>query len=69
MGRTGEHDGQGPVDPHPEDAEWEPDDGSDFDDSFLREVATARPRLKLRRLLPGERLGGSDGRRFEIIHR
>jgi serine/threonine protein kinase/tetratricopeptide (TPR) repeat protein len=70
MGRTGEHDGQGPVALPPSDVEWEPDDDeSDFDDSFLREVATARPRLKLRRLLPGERLGGSDGQRFEIIHR
>ncbi|HVG58199.1 MAG TPA: protein kinase [Hyalangium sp.] len=69
MGRTGEHDSQGPVDSHPEEAEWDPDGGSDFDDSFLREVATARPRVKLRPLLPGERLGGSDGRRFEIIHR
>ncbi|MBN1205696.1 MAG: protein kinase, partial [Myxococcaceae bacterium] len=68
MGRTGEHDGQGPVDLPPEDAEWEPDDGSDFDDSFLREVARAAPRPTPHRLLPGERLGGSDGRRFEIIH-
>ncbi len=69
MGRTGEHDSQGPVAPHSEDAEWESDDESDFDDSFLREVATARTRTTLRPLLPGERLGGSAGRRFEIIHR
>ncbi|HYH94466.1 protein kinase domain-containing protein [Hyalangium sp.] len=32
-------------------------------------MATAAPRVKLRSLLPGERLGGSDGRRFEIIQR
>jgi class 3 adenylate cyclase/tetratricopeptide (TPR) repeat protein len=69
MGRTGEHDGQGLGDPLSEDAEWELDDGSDFEDPFLREVATAAPRTQLRCLLPGERLGGSDGRRFEIIQR
>ncbi len=69
MGRTGEHNGQGPGASPPEDAEWEPDGESDFEDSFLREVATAAPRTKLRRLFPGERLGGSDGRRFEIIDR
>ncbi|WP_304608640.1 protein kinase domain-containing protein [Hyalangium versicolor] len=69
MGRTGEHDGQGPVAHHPEEAEWELEDGSDLDDSFLKAVATARPRMQLRRLFPGERLGGSDGHRFEIIQR
>jgi class 3 adenylate cyclase/tetratricopeptide (TPR) repeat protein len=68
MARTGEHDGQGPDAPlREEDAEEDPEDGSDFDDSFLREVASAAPRQQLRRLFPGERLGGSDGRRFEII--
>src|SRR5688572_5953799 len=69
MGRTGELDGQGPVDPHQEDTKWESDDGFDFGDSLLREVAGARPQVRLRPLLPGERLGGADGRRFEIIHR
>ena len=68
MGRTGEHDGQGPVAPHLG-AEWELDDESDLDDSFLRQVASAAPRPTLRRLLPGERLGGANGRRFEIIQR
>jgi class 3 adenylate cyclase/tetratricopeptide (TPR) repeat protein len=74
MGTTGEHDGLEPVSPFPGDAEWEPDgedgleDESDMEDSFLRDVAAAGPRPQLRPLLPGERLGGSDGRRFEIIH-
>ncbi|WNG41150.1 protein kinase [Archangium violaceum] len=71
MGRTGEHDGQGPVEPHPEDAEpgfdAEFGDGSDFSDSFLMEVASSTLHTPFRRLLPGERLGGSDGRRFEIL--
>ncbi|WP_224242784.1 protein kinase domain-containing protein [Hyalangium gracile] len=69
MGRTGEHDSQGSWDSLPEEADWELDDGSDLNDSFLREVAKAGPRPRLRRLFPGERLGGSDGRRFEIIQR
>jgi serine/threonine protein kinase len=42
-------------------------DDSDFGDSFLQEVAGSGPRPSFRRLLPGERLGGSDGRRFEIL--
>jgi serine/threonine protein kinase/tetratricopeptide (TPR) repeat protein len=77
MGRTGDHDGQGPEDPHREEdagfmQEEEPEDGldlgnSDFGDSFLGEVLHANTRLPFRRLLPGERLGGSDGRRFQII--
>ncbi|PTL76701.1 protein kinase [Vitiosangium sp. GDMCC 1.1324] len=71
MGRTGDHDGQGPVEPHQEDAEDRLDAEfgaeSDFGDSFLMEVAGADVRPTFRRLLPGERLGGSDGRRFEII--
>jgi serine/threonine protein kinase/tetratricopeptide (TPR) repeat protein len=75
MGTTGEHDGLEPVSPLPGDAEWEPDgeadldDPSDLEDSFLREVATPPPRTQFRPLLPGEHLGGSDGRRFEIISR
>jgi class 3 adenylate cyclase/tetratricopeptide (TPR) repeat protein len=71
MGRTGDHDGQGPGEPHPEGAESgfdaELELGSDFDDSFLMEVMGSGPRVPFRRLLSGERLGGSDGRRFEII--
>ncbi|HLL04521.1 MAG TPA: protein kinase [Myxococcaceae bacterium] len=73
MGTTGEHDGLGRVSPLLDDVEWEADDPaddeSDFEDSFLREVATAAPRTSWRSLLPGERLGGSDGSRFEILER
>ncbi|HYO70167.1 MAG TPA: protein kinase, partial [Archangium sp.] len=39
--------------------------GSDFGDSFLQEVA--QEPLPFRKPAPGERLGGSEGRRFEII--
>ncbi|HEX8441182.1 protein kinase domain-containing protein [Archangium sp.] len=77
MGRTGDHDGQGPEDPHQEEDEAKFDEEelgdrldlaeSDFGDSFLVEVARSNTRLPFRRLLPGERLGGSDGRRFKII--
>ncbi len=79
MGMTGGHDGQEPVSPLPGDAKREPadeasfdeesefEDESDLDDSFLREVASVPPRAQFRTLLPGERLGGSDGRRFEIL--
>ncbi|HYO55225.1 protein kinase domain-containing protein [Archangium sp.] len=42
-------------------------DESDFGDSFLKEVAGSALRVPFRRLSPGERLGGSDGHRFEII--
>jgi serine/threonine protein kinase/tetratricopeptide (TPR) repeat protein len=38
---------------------------SDFDDSFLQEVAQVSP--PFREPAPGERLGGSDGRRFEVL--
>ncbi|WNG51580.1 protein kinase [Archangium minus] len=38
---------------------------SDFGDSFLKEVAQVPP--PFRKPAPGERLGGSDGRRFEIL--
>ena len=40
-------------------------DDSDFGDSFLKEVAQSPP--PLRKPAPGERLGGPDGRRFEIL--
>jgi serine/threonine protein kinase/tetratricopeptide (TPR) repeat protein/ABC-type transport system involved in cytochrome c biogenesis ATPase subunit len=40
-------------------------EGSDFGDSFLKEVAQEPP--PFRKPAPGERLGGSDGRRFDII--
>jgi serine/threonine protein kinase/tetratricopeptide (TPR) repeat protein len=40
-------------------------DDSDFGDSFLKEVAQSPP--PLRKPAPGERLGGSDGRRFEVL--
>jgi serine/threonine protein kinase/tetratricopeptide (TPR) repeat protein/ABC-type transport system involved in cytochrome c biogenesis ATPase subunit len=40
------------------------DDG-DFGDSILKEVAQLPPLF--RKPVPGERLGGSDGRRFEIL--
>ena len=73
MGTTGEHDGLEPVSPLPGEAEWELDDEADLDDEselddpFLRELAAAQPRPQLRPLQPGERLGGSNGRRFEIL--
>ncbi|WP_375772222.1 protein kinase [Archangium gephyra] len=38
---------------------------SDLDDSFLREVAHVP--VPLRRPMPGERLGGQDGRRFKLL--
>jgi serine/threonine protein kinase/tetratricopeptide (TPR) repeat protein len=40
-------------------------DDADFSDSFLKEVAQVPP--PFRKPVPGERLGGSDGRRFDII--
>ncbi|MGZ3458746.1 MAG: serine/threonine-protein kinase, partial [Archangium sp.] len=71
MASIGEHDGQGPVEPRLEDArsglDAEPGEDSDFGDSFLAEVAGSGPKMKFRRLRPGERLGGSDGCRFEIL--
>jgi len=71
MGQTGDHDGQGPMEFHPEEAEFGFDaefgGESDFGDSFLMEVAKTALHTPFRRLLPGERLGGSDGRRFEVI--
>ncbi|WP_163996611.1 protein kinase domain-containing protein [Pyxidicoccus caerfyrddinensis] len=41
-----------------------PHDSSEFDDSLLREVARRGPRLSLP--VPGERLGGQDGCRYEV---
>ncbi|REG28973.1 putative ATPase [Archangium gephyra] len=38
---------------------------SDLDDSFLQEVAHVP--MPLRRPLPGEQLGGQDGRRFKLL--
>jgi serine/threonine protein kinase/tetratricopeptide (TPR) repeat protein len=38
---------------------------SDLDDSFLREVAHVP--VPIRRPVPGERLGGQDGRRFKLL--
>ncbi|HZI06529.1 MAG TPA: protein kinase, partial [Archangium sp.] len=78
MGRSGEQNGQGPVASHGEDAEAGLDDGFDFDDELdfeddsdferlLQEVASADLPTRFRKIIPGERLGGVDGRRFEII--
>jgi len=83
MGRTGDHNGEGPEDPQRYDGQHEDDfeleDGADFDDGdfdfgkdselepWLADVIHAEIQLPFRRLHPGERLGGSDGRRFEII--
>jgi len=50
---------------HPLRAEASRADDSDFADSFLQEVAQVSP--PFRKPLSGERLGGSDGRRFEIL--
>ncbi len=49
----------------PEERELEVED-LDFGDSFLEEVVRTSP-LMMRRLGAGERLGGRDGRRFEIL--
>ena len=51
-------------DPEPRSGSAEPDD-SEFDDSFLQAVVQG-PAL-FRKPAAGERLGGSDGRRFEIL--
>ncbi|XXF75102.1 protein kinase [Myxococcaceae bacterium GXIMD 01537] len=40
-------------------------DASDFEDSLLREVA--RVPIPMRRPVTGQRLGGADGQRFEIV--
>jgi serine/threonine protein kinase/tetratricopeptide (TPR) repeat protein len=44
--------------------EEEDKEGSDFDDSFLMEIASVP--LAVRKPLPGEKLGGADGQRFEL---
>ena len=62
MVKSGEQDGQRSARTPRESLE-----DSDFGDSFLREVAGSGPKPSFRRLVPGERLGGSDGRRFEIL--
>ncbi|WP_257451810.1 protein kinase domain-containing protein [Archangium lipolyticum] len=68
MGQTGDQDGQRSAHPHWDEVEPEADGvASDFGDSFLMEVASYGPASTFRRLLPGDRLGGADGRRFEII--
>ncbi|MFY0527595.1 protein kinase domain-containing protein [Archangium gephyra] len=48
------------------------DDGLDFEDDsaferLLQEVASADLPTRFRKIMPGERLGGADGRRFEIL--
>src|SRR5690242_3500297 len=43
-----------------------PSDSSDFDDTFLQEVAEEPP-FTLPTPDVGERMGGRDGRRFEIL--
>jgi len=40
-------------------------DDADFEDSLLRQVA--RVPVPFRRPMPGERLGGADGHRFQIL--
>jgi serine/threonine protein kinase/tetratricopeptide (TPR) repeat protein len=42
-----------------------PEEPEDFEDSFLREVAQGEPPPRLP--VPGERMGGPDGLRFEIL--
>jgi serine/threonine protein kinase/tetratricopeptide (TPR) repeat protein/ABC-type transport system involved in cytochrome c biogenesis ATPase subunit len=61
------HEETGPTvgEARPREADASRDDDRDFGDSFLKEVAQAPPLF--RKPVPGERLGGSDGRRFEII--
>ncbi|HSP79827.1 MAG TPA: serine/threonine-protein kinase, partial [Myxococcaceae bacterium] len=64
MQRGSAKDGQEVMRPA-EERELETED-LDFGDSFLEEVVRTAPFL-LRRLRAGERLGGRDGRRFEIL--
>ncbi len=58
---TGQHVGEA----RPREVDASQHDDADFGDSFLKEVAQAPPLF--RKPVPGERLGGSDGRRFEIV--
>ncbi|MFE8603463.1 protein kinase domain-containing protein [Archangium violaceum] len=81
MGRSGGQDGQEPGAPPGEDAddaldldgeldfddELDLDDELGFGDSFLNEVLSSGVPMPFRRLTPGDRLGGADGRRFEIL--
>jgi class 3 adenylate cyclase/tetratricopeptide (TPR) repeat protein len=70
MGRTGDHHGEGPEDPPHDEDDFEFEDfdfGEESGLDFLGEIIRAEEPMPFRRLLPGERLGGSDGRRFEII--
>ena len=60
-----EETGHNPRDGHPRSAGGSVPEGSDFGDSFLKEVA--QEPLPFRKPAPGERLGGSDGHRFDII--
>ncbi|WP_395840272.1 protein kinase [Cystobacter fuscus] len=64
MGKSGDGE-QGDQQPPPPSQESFED--SDFGDSLLKEVAGSSPKHAFRRLVPGERLGGLDGRRFEIL--
>ncbi|WP_375768881.1 protein kinase [Archangium gephyra] len=57
--------GQNPRDGQPPPAGGSRADDSDFGDSFLKEVA--QEPLPFRKPAPGERLGGLDGHRFDII--
>ncbi len=70
MGRSGDHHGEGPEDPPREEDDFELEDfdfGEESGLDFLGEIIRSEEPMPFRRLLPGERLGGSDGRRFEII--
>ncbi|HYO55231.1 protein kinase domain-containing protein [Archangium sp.] len=60
-----EKSGHNPRDGRPLAAGGSRAEGSDFGDSFLKEVAQVPP--PFRKPAPRERLGGSDGRRFDII--
>ncbi|MFY0572410.1 protein kinase domain-containing protein [Archangium lansingense] len=57
--------GHTPRDGHSPPASSARSDDQDFGDSFLKEVA--QEPLPFRKPAPGERLGGSDGHRFDII--
>ncbi|MBN1204467.1 MAG: protein kinase [Myxococcaceae bacterium] len=48
-------------------APWDEADDADLEDSLLRQVAQVS--VPLRAPAPGERMGGADGQRFEILER
>src|SRR5688500_13182946 len=57
--------GQGSVPPSGDFVPEEPEDAEDFEDSFLSEVAHAEAPFRVP--LPGTRMGGREGPRFEIL--